>query len=249
MEKDDKKPDLEIPSEASQVNLDDLYEMMKPYANLVFVKRAEEYKKEAVESKKENTDLKNTCSKMAIDLYKIKDENEKQAKEIEELKALSSTPLNFYPIYDPRMYENDKHEHPDGTWIRSTWDTLYAHSTYTTEDGAYYIENGTSATIIYKVMHESNNIAYRFISTYDDFSTTWNANVAFRHTDPKRQSQLTCNKDSLKAEYNKHWHKDKVSLGRLGEGTYAEGIHDRIYGKAQTIITRVMPDLKAIDKH
>lgn len=243
------KTTFEMNSETSQVDMKDLYEKLEPFMQFVVVKRIEQYKRETEEYKKENERMTKAFKKITLELYDIKDENEKQAKEIEDLKALSSTPLNFYPIYDPRMYENDKHEHPDGTWIRSTWDTLYAHSTYTTEDGAYYIENGTSATIIYKVMHESNNIAYRFISTYDDFSTTWNANVAFRHTDPKRQSQLTCNKDSLKAEYNKHWHKDKVSLGRLGEGTYAEGIHDRIYGKAQTIITRVMPDLKAIDKH
>lgn len=226
---------------ASGVDKESIFETMKPLADRMSVELLEEYKAKLTTAQEKIRDLKDTCADQSVELYKIKKENEELYKQLKE-KEESGTLQDFYPIYDVRMYADRNGNHPTAKWVRNLWNMLYTHSINTLDDGAYYIENSTSVAVVYKLVHDSSRMPYKFTGTYEDFSYSWNANVVDRITDMKHARMLTCVGASLKSEYNKkHW--KGVSIGKLESTTSFEGQHGRMYGKANVIIRLIMPDI------
>lgn len=229
---------------ASGIDKESIFETMKPLADRMSVELLEEYKAKLTTAQEKIRDLKDTCADQSVELYKIKKENEELYKQLKEKEEVGATP-DFCPIYDVRMYTDERGNHPSAKWVRNFWNTLYIHSVNTLDDGDYYIENSTSVAVIYKLVHDSNRIAFQFTGSYEDFSYSWNANVAERITDKNHATLLTCAGASLKSEYNKkHW-KD-VSIGTLERNPDLDGEHGRMYGKANAIIKRVMPDITTL---
>lgn len=228
---------------ASGVDKESIFETMKPLADRMSVELLEEYKAKLTSAQEKIRDLKDTCADQSVELYKIKKENEELYMKLKE-KEETGTTLDFYPIYDPRMYTDEHGNHPTARWVRNLWDTLYILSTNTLENGCYYIENATSAFVVYKILHESNRIAYKFTAKYDDFSTTWNANLASRHA-ADRVALLTCKGDSIKALYNNEIWKG-VSIGSIELNRNLNATHEKSYRSANCIITHVMPAICAL---
>lgn len=213
------------------------FEAIRAYANQSLVTQLKECQTKLKKAEEKIIDLKDTCADQSVELHKIK-------KELKE-KESSVTTIDFYPIYDTRMYTDARGNHPTAKWVRNLWDVLYAHSLNTLDNGSYYIENSTSVALVYKLVHESNRIAFQFTGSYDDFSYSWNANVAERITDKNHATMLTCAGASIKSEYNKkHW--KEVLIGTLERNPNPGGKHSRMYGKANIIIKRIMPDITTL---
>ena len=228
----------------SEMNMEDIIESMKHFADPILVIQVEEGKAMLKKAEEKIRDLKDTCADQSVELHKIKKENEEIYRKLKEQEE-SGKNIDFYPIYDPRMYSDESGRQPSPKWIHNLWDTLYTHSTYTLDDGSYYIENTTSALVIYKIMRESNRIAYQFVGKYDDFCITWNANLASRHENQDRVVLLTCKGDTIKALYNNRIWKN-VSIGAIERNINLKAAHKNTYRKANCIITHVMPDIKAL---
>lgn len=219
-------------------------EMFRGVADSTLFAENEQYKLKLTKAHEKIWELEHAFADQGIELYKIKKENETLYKKLQMQDNTSANPT-FYPIYDPRMFTDSKGNHPSSQWVSRFWDVIFTHSQNTSEDGSYYIENSTSVMIVYKIVHESNRIAYKFTGSYDDYSMSWNANVATRCTDVTRIEELTCKGESIKAEYNKkHWKEQLVgNLERMPEKSDS---HSLVYSKANTIVTRLLPDLQAL---
>lgn len=229
---------------ASEMDMESIAEAVKPFAEKMTVAYLEECKAKLKEAQEKIRQRNDVIADQSVELLRIKKENEELYKQLKEKEEAGATP-DFCPIYDVRMYTDDRGKHPTAKWVRNLWNALYTHSTNTLEDGAYYIENSTSVAVIYKIVHDSSRIAFQFTGSYEDFSYSWNANVAERITDKNHARSLTCAGASLKSEYNKkHW-KD-VSIGTLEREPDLDGEHGRMYGKANIIIRRVMPDISTL---
>lgn len=217
-------------------------EVIKAFANQSLQEKLDDYKKRLIDAQEKIRDLNDTCAGLSVDLYKIKNENELLYKQLMEQGNQLSSP-DFCPLYDPRMFKDKKGNHPSPQWVRAFWEVLYRFAISTSEDGSYYIENSTSITIIFKLVHESTRISYQFIGTYDDFCTAWNFNIVSR-IDGDRASKLTCKASVICAEYNKHW--KEVSIGTLERKYDTFGQHKIIYDKANKIISNVIVELMAL---
>lgn len=205
-------------------------------------KENEQVKKELKSTKEEFQQFLIKFAKQSFELDECREEIKARKEDAEKSKhALPS----FYALIDPRMFTDSKGYSPSQKWVYSLWDTLYTHSMNTSKEGDYYIDNTTSVAIIYKLLHESNRLAYNFTGTYNDFSFAWNANVVGRITNTSHAQKLSCEGDTIKAEYNKsHW--KNMSIGNLEQSKEFEGKHAHIYAKAKTIITNLLPDLRTI---
>lgn len=225
------------------------YEAIRGMADQSLVAQVDELKRMLAEAqqnilKKDETirEQRDALGDMSLELHKIKKENERLYQQIQE-KGEATSDDDFCLVCDPRKYADNRGNHPPIKWVHNFWNVLFTHSLGTLENGAYYIENSTSIAVIYKLVHDSNRIAFKFTGSYDDFCYSWNANIADRIKDKERASMLTSVGTSLKSEYNKkHW-KD-VSIGKLETNPDINGVHGKIYSKANIIITHVMSDLK-----
>lgn len=218
-------------------------EAIRGYADTSLVTQIEECKEKLKEAQKQIQDQQQAFTKQGVELYKIKEENEMLYHKIKEMEDKVSNP-HFYPIYDTRMFADEKGQHPSCKWVSSFWNVCFEHCSNVSDTGIY-IENGTSIAIIFKLVRESNRILYRFTGTYDDFCCCWNANVATRMDNMERIKQLSCKGDSIKAEYNKpHW--KGVSIGNLEKGNCTDKKHALIYSKAGALINKLLPDFSRI---
>lgn len=204
----------------------------------------EECKKRLIKAQERIRDLEEIYADVGIELRNSLREKECLSKELREIKESANVPYDFCPLYDIRMFKNYLSVNPPPEYVRSLWNVFYIHSTNTTPDGNFYIDNTTSATIAYKIIHESTRIPYQFTGSYNDFCASWNANVASRHKDPERKKKLTCNEATIRAEYNKTW--KSISIGDLEENRFHSNKHKCIFPKANEMITRVIPDLLKI---
>lgn len=228
----------------SGMDKESIFETMKPLADRLSVELLEEYKAKLKEAQEKLRQRDEVIGDLSVGLRMSNKKNEELYKRLKEKEEAGTSP-DFCPIYDVRMYTDKRGNHPSAKWVRDLWNVLYTHSTNTLEDGAYYIENTTSVAVVYKLVHDSTRIAFQFTGSYEDFSYSWNANVAERITDKNHATMLTCAGVSLKSEYNKkHW--KGVSIGTLERNPDLNGEHGRIYGKANAIITRVMPDITTL---
>ena len=186
-----------------------------------------------------------TIVAQANDLYDVKRENVEMCKKLADLESRSAVPLDACPLYDIRMYKDKNGINPPPQWVRNLWNKIYVHTMNTTNDGCFYIDNGTAICVVCKILRDSQRITYNFTSSFNDFTACWNQNIADLFKGCERFNRLTCQTNTLKAEYYKpHWR--NISIGSLERSDYTDKKHKTIYGNANTIITHLMPDLISI---
>lgn len=213
-------------------------EAIMGYANSVAKEKYEHLKRECEEKDKYISKLEKSLCKKTI-------ECDEKNEEIERLRKQKGGASDFCGLYNPLAF-TDKHGNmPTCIWIRNLWDIIYNLCFKKTPDDNYYIENQTSATIIYKILKESNRIEYQFNSSFKEFCFAWNTNIVARIKDPDRTSCITCKEGTVRKEYNEVW--KSIALGKLDDGSFS-GEHARVYSKARNIIIAIMPQIMAISQ-
>ncbi len=174
-------------------------EALRPYANQTLIEEVELLKKmltEAQQKIKEDdktiNDQKSAMGDMSLELFRIKRENERLYKEIEESGHSSTQNNDFIYSIDCRNYRNKDKEMASKEWVINFWNNMYIFIETTNEEGKYIVNCAEDIVPIYKTLTESVTIEYNYTGKREDFEYEWNTNIVERIENPTRAKKLTC---------------------------------------------------------